>query len=59
MADLAPGELDYFEGIENDSNQVRTVFISNACHICKVMRTYDGKESSVRLSSCSGCRLIA
>lgn len=54
-------ELSYFEGIENEVGELRPVFISNACHVCKAMynESSDADKASVHLSSCSGCRMIA
>ena len=58
--------MGYFDGIENEENEIRPVFIPNACHVCKALSQQgsqkepeDSGPNCKRLLSCSGCRLIA
>jgi len=56
--------MSYFEGV-GDEGPVRATFMANACHICRSMyqKKCEGEaaaeEYRCKLSSCSGCRLIA
>ena len=59
MTELCTLDLLYFDGVENEEGETRPIFISNACHVCKIMRHDSESNSEVKLLSCSGCRMIA
>ena len=63
MTELHTLDLLYFDfGVENEEGDARPIFIPNACHICKAMKSSSGPDEgtsvATKLLSCSGCRYI-